>query len=105
MNRHNSAYTVLLVVHAFLMLSSAATVLFFLEPFNGRNGLMLYCLSCGAMTGIVLALRLGKFRYARIATRVANVLYLPQFFIGTALGIYGLLMVDRQKKTADVGRG
>ena len=96
MNRRSTIYTVLLVVYGLGMLFCVAVILLFFKPYHDRNVVVLCCLSSAAMTGIVLALRLCKSRYARIATRIANVLYLPQLFFGTALGIYGLLMVDRQ---------
>jgi hypothetical protein len=97
MVKHNTVYAVLLAVYGAMCLITGLYGFYHLEPSRGRNtGLLLFILQF-LMALFILILRLGKSKYARIATRVVNIVYLPFPFLGTALGIYGLLKVDRKR--------
>ena len=98
MIKHNRIYAVLLVFYAFAAFYTAVWVLLLPQgPLDQKIIALAICLFLGVMTVVVLVLRLRKARLARIATRITNIIYLflPPF--GTPIGIYGLLMVDRER--------
>ena len=56
-----------------------------------------FCLFYSVAIGLVLGSRLLRPKSGRRLTRLLNLALLPAFPIGTALGIYGLISVDRQR--------
>jgi hypothetical protein len=111
MIKHDRVYEVLLVFYAFAAFCTAALALLlprvpFSEkiiqiPLSEKIIVLAFCLFLDIVTVVVLVLRLRKYRFMRIATRVVNIIYLLLPPFGTPIGIYGLLMVDRQKRQGE----
>ncbi len=99
MVNHDTVYTALLAVHGLGSLGTGLYGFYYLERSQGSNTAFLLLILQFLMALFILILRLGKSKYARIATRVVNILFLPFVFPGTALGIYGLLKVDRKRSS------
>jgi hypothetical protein len=111
-NRHNRIYTILLIVSAFLLLTSIITMLSMtrmpgIAPDAQWVFEMTACSEAAYLAAIVITLILrGKSPAAgRIATTALNIVLLVLFPLGTALGIYGLMKVDKQSPTAGYEKG
>jgi len=102
MNNHNRTYTALLIALALLDSMGIITMLFLTNspssPPESRWILqMVAAINAVLVLAIVatLILRSALPKAGRIATTALNIVLLFSFPLGTALGIYGLMKVDR----------
>jgi len=103
MKKHNRVYTILLIVMAFWCLISIITMLTMsrspaVKP-ESRPVFVRVALIQGAyVLAIVVTLTLRGTAPAagRIATKALNIIMLFVIPLGTALGIYGLMKVDKE---------
>lgn len=95
MKGHDYYYTVLLAVLTFWWILAIGLIKFTLRPDPILN-FVSYAYAAICFFGIVVVcLRLRSPRMRRSVTRIYNIILLPWFPLGTALGIYGLLKVDK----------
>ena len=102
MNRHNRIYTILLIVLAFWEVLSIISVEFVshsptMEQQSRWAMQMVACLEAAFLVAMVTTLILRGVApgAGRIATKALNIILLLLLPLGTALGIYGLLKVDK----------
>ena len=109
MGKHERIYAILLTVFAFYLLTSIGTfVLVACLLGSGKDasrnviGAAMYhmvyitaCLLVFVLTALVL--RFARPAAGRIVTKALNIVLLLGFPLGTALGIYGLWKVDRDR--------
>lgn len=106
--KHNRIYEILLVLYAFGMLLSVGTLAFVVSTVQETDGSTGASESSNALiymmyvNGLLAAFALATvlLRYltpdlGRVFTKALNILLLVAFPLGTALGTYGLLKVDR----------
>src|SRR3954465_8711367 len=103
MNQHNRTYTVALIVMAFLYGLGVITMAFMSRsstlPERSQWVFQMTAWMNGAFTAAMvttLILRGVAPDAGRIATNALNIILLISFPLGTVLGIYGLLKVDKQ---------
>jgi hypothetical protein len=111
---HNRVYNILIFLLGLFCLSSAAFVLFLMGlPIDARphtlapqwslpvmaviNGVYLLAITA------TLAIRLSKATVGKQFTKIMNWLFLVAPPFGTALGMYGLFVVDRDRRTIVAG--
>lgn len=108
MDNHSRTYTILLIVLAFFCVISVITMLSFsqsptMEPESRWVFVMTAAIEALFVVAIIVTLILRGTAPAagRIATKALNIVLLVLFPFGTALGIYGLMKVDRDGQRAD----
>jgi hypothetical protein len=95
MVKHNDNYTFLLFILGLLYLGYGLFGLGYFGPSQGGTTWFFYCVCVFVMTLCVVILRLRKSRYARMATRIMNVICFL-LIAAIPLGIYGFWKVDRR---------
>lgn len=103
MVKHDTIYTPLLALYGLFYLGVGLYAWFCFEPSRDRTIGVSFFVAVFVMTLCVFILRLRESKYARIATRVMNILCLL-LIAGIPLGIYGLLKVDRKQNSELLGR-
>ncbi len=98
MNKHDKAYVILLMIVEFLWTVGACSIWTFMKDNHLKNMIVSVYASLVVLTVITLTMRLRKSSHARVVTIATNIIYLPFFPIGTAVGVYGLWKVDRKQK-------
>jgi hypothetical protein len=96
MFKHSDNYTFLLFILGLVYLSEGLFAMGYLEPSQGRTAGVFLFVGVFVMTLCVVTLRLRESRYARMATRIMNVICFL-LILGIPLGIYGFLKVDRRR--------
>ena len=102
MVKHDTIYTPLLALYGLLYLGGGLYIFYHLEPSRDRD-IGFFFVGVFVTTLCVFILRLRESKYARMATRVMNILCLL-LIAGIPLGIYGLLKVDRKQNSELSGR-
>jgi hypothetical protein len=107
MNRHNRIYTVLLIVLAFFYGVSIISMTFMsrsptVAPESRWVFQMTACINAAFVAAMIatLVLRAVAPGAGCVATKALNIIMLVLIPFGTALGIYGLLKVDRDGQPA-----
>lgn len=110
-SKHDRIYAILLTLYAFCMVVGIGSfhymkVLLTVEKttenavFAGAITYVMYTCGCiAAFAFLTLLLRYTIPRLGGVFTKALNILLLFGFPFGTALGIYGLMKVDRKPKT------
>jgi hypothetical protein len=106
MNKHNRIYSILLIVLAFFYVISLITMASMIQspavkPESRWVFVMTARIEAAYLAAIVVTLILRGAAPAagRIATKALNIIMLLLIPFGTALGIYGLMKVDREGQT------
>jgi hypothetical protein len=108
--RHDRVYTVLLIVLAFLCGLGMISIGFMsrnpkLAPESRWVFQMTACIYAALLAAMVVTLILRGVapRAGRTATMALNIILLIVFPLGTALGIYGLIKVDKDRQPCGGG--
>jgi hypothetical protein len=103
MNRHDHTYNILLIVLAFFYGTSIITMVFTSRlPTLPPDVLWVFEMAAWVNAAFVAAmvatliLRATAPRAGQVATKALNIILLIMIPLGTALGIYGLMKVDRE---------
>jgi hypothetical protein len=103
-SRHNRIYTALLIALALLFALSGVSIWFVSRDPNVGDGVWVFHMVCCIYAVLIMAiiatlvLRAVAPGAGRIATMSLNIILLVIFPLGTALGIYGLLKVDKPRR-------
>lgn len=97
MKNHDKIYTVILIVMAFWSFISVGVMKMSLMESRAVELIMLIYSALFVLTLVTVMLRLWKPTIGRIVSLAVNIILLPAFPIGTAIGIYGLWKVDKQR--------
>ena len=96
MTKHDRIYATLLVIAVFFWIVGAGSIYFAMKAASFRNAIVFIYACLVALTLLTLAMRLGRATHARLITLATNIILLPFFPVGTAIGIYGLMKVDKK---------
>ena len=109
-NKHDRIYAILLTLYAFCMVFTIGTFQYMKVLLKAANTtenavstsaityVMYICGCIAAFAFLTLLLRYTKPTLGSIFTKALNIFLLINFPLGTALGIYGLMKVDREPK-------